>query len=51
MPCKALLDAISLSYRSVDVIRQFDVIHEIYNMSSSEFVSLLPKEFNHRKAN
>jgi len=36
-------------YRFVDVIQQLDVTYDLYSMSGSEIVSLLPEEFNHWK--
>ena len=37
-------------YRFVGVIQQLDVTYDLYSMSGPEIVSLLPAEFNHRKA-
>jgi hypothetical protein len=37
-------------YRFVGVIQQLDVTYDLYSMSGSEIVSLLPGEFNHWKA-
>jgi hypothetical protein len=38
-------------YRFVGVIQQLDVTYDLYSMSGSEIVSLLPGEFSHWNAN
>ena len=34
-------------YRFVGVIQQLDVTYDLYSMSGTEIVSLLPAEFHH----